>query len=92
MALVTLHLYSGAEVSLNPEHVQGVSSHEALDHDAPLPDDFYLINGDGLPEIRQDKVEEANALRTSTRTLVLMANGVSYEVQGSVAEVKKALK
>ena len=90
MAFVTLKDYSGGTVDLNPAFVQSVTSYDHYDHDMELPAEFYFTNNAGLPEVRKDKQDEADVLRTSPRTLVVCPNA-SYVVQGSVAEVKKAL-
>lgn len=91
MSLVTLETYGGDKVDINPDFVQAVTSHNSFDENLPLPEDFYFLNGGGDPEVRKDRRDQANALRTSERTLVLMANGTSFEVRGSTGEVKKAL-
>lgn len=91
MALITFEMYSGKEIDLNADDVQSVSTYDAFDHDMQLPEDFYAPNGDGYPELRHDKLDEANAMRTAPRVLLLMRNGASFEVKGSLAQVRKAL-
>lgn len=91
MALVTLEDYAGGTVEVNPAMVLSITSFQFFDHDMELPDDHYHMNGDFLKEVRPDKREEADALRTSPRTVVNVGNS-SFIVKGTVDEVKKALK
>ncbi len=91
MSLVTLETYADEKVKVNPDFVQSVTSYNHFDQDMTLPEEFLEKDRDGLMQVRQDKKEEADALRTSPRTLVLMGNGTSFEVKGSVDEVEQAL-
>lgn len=90
MALVTFEDFSGGTIDVNPAMVASVVTYQHFDHDMELPDEHYHMNAGGLKEVRPDNREEADALRTSPRTIINVG-GASFIVKGTVDEVKKAL-
>lgn len=90
MALVTFEDYTGNKVEINPATVISVSTYEHYDHDLELPEELMIKNANGLSEVNPEKRDEADKMRTSLRTIVSFTGG-STVVQGTVAQVKKAL-
>lgn len=90
MAFVTLEDFHGGKVDLNPALVQAVTSFQHFDSEMALPEDWYGPGPNG-PEIKPEYQEEADKIRTSPRTIVSFEGGLSFIVQGSVDQVKKAL-
>lgn len=88
--IVTFKTYGGEEMSINSDAVQSVSTYQHFDHDLELPDEMYHMNRDGNREVDPAKREEADALRTSARTILQTGNG-SFIVRGTREEVLKAL-
>ncbi len=89
MALLTFNGLDGNEVHINPTLIEAVTTFNWFDHDLELPAEMYHQVEAGR-EVRPDKREEADALRTSPRTIITTSNG-TFIVNESQADVLKAV-
>ena len=85
--------YSNEQVEINPGNVVSVSEYDFYDQDKAIDQKLRIKNPDGLDEDRSDDEGRAAVAkaRTSKRTLVLLASGLTFEVLGTAADTKKAL-
>lgn len=91
--MATLNTYAGDVVEVNPDQVAMVEEYAHWDHDLVLPDELMTTNPSGAPEPKndEDSLAKIAALRTSPRVLVGLVNGRSYEVTGTLDDVRQTL-